>query len=183
LLHKLLDTALILKTINMSSPEPPRYRTTNWETYNAALRSRGIATIWFNRDMQCLAQPSGKTDRNPTFSDAAVRFCLTMKGLFGLPLRQATGFVHSLLQLSWLEWPVPDYSTLCHRQMLIKVVIPYRPQPAGLHLLIDSTGAKMLGQSEWARKKQGADYRRKSGGSACLDRNPESISEALPGII
>ena len=60
--------------------------------------------------MQWLAQPSGKTGRNPTFSDAAVQFCLTMKGLVWLALRQTTGFVHSLLQLSGLEWPVLDYS-------------------------------------------------------------------------
>ena len=31
----------------------------------------------------------------------------------------------------------------------IRVVIPYRAQPAGLHLLIDSTGVKMLGEGEW----------------------------------
>ena len=145
----------------MSRPEPPRYRTTNWKTYNAALKSRGALTVWFDRDMQWLALPSGKTGRNPTFSDAAVQFCLTVKSLFGMPLRQTTGFVHSLLQLSGLEWPVPDYSTLCRRQKRIRVVIPYRPQPAGLHLLIDSTGVKMLGEGEWKRKKHGADYRRK----------------------
>ena len=63
----------------MSRPEPPRYRTTNWKTYNAALKSRGALTVWFDRDMQWLAQPSGKTGRNPTFSDAAVQFCLSDK--------------------------------------------------------------------------------------------------------
>jgi len=94
----------------MSRPGPPRYRTTNGKTYNAALKSLGVLTVWFDRDMQWLAQPSGKTGRNPTLSDAAVQFCLTIKGLFGLPLRQANGFVHSLLQLSGLEWPVPDYT-------------------------------------------------------------------------
>jgi hypothetical protein len=40
---------------------------------------------------------TGKAGRNPTFSDAAIQFCLTIKGLFGLPLRQTTGFVESLL--------------------------------------------------------------------------------------
>ncbi len=30
----------------------------------------------------------------------------------------------------------------------------------GLHLLVDSTGIKMLGEGEWKTKKHGADYRR-----------------------
>lgn len=30
----------------------------------------------------------------------------------------------------------------------------------GLHLLVDSTGIKMLGEGEWNTKKLGADYRR-----------------------
>ena len=145
----------------MSRLGPSLYRTSNWKSYNVALKSRGSLTVWLDRDMQWLAQPSGKTGRNPTFSDAAVQFCLTIKGLFGLPLRQATGFVHSLLQLSGLEWPVPDYSTLCRRQKRISIVIPYRLQPAGLHLLIDSTGVNILGEGEWKRKKHGADNRRK----------------------
>ena len=30
----------------------------------------------------------------------------------------------------------------------------------GLHLLVDSTGMKMLGDEEWKTKKHGAEYRR-----------------------
>ena len=85
LLHKLPDKVLLVLMFGMSRPGPSRYRTTNWKSYNAALRSRGALTFWFERDMQWLAQPSGKTDRNPTSSDADVQFCLTMKGLFGPP--------------------------------------------------------------------------------------------------
>ncbi len=110
--------------------------------------------------MRWLAPLTGKNGRNQTFSDAAIQFCLTVKGLFGLPLRQTIGFVESLLKLSALEWPVPDYSTLCRRQKQITVAIPYQPRPGSLHLLIDSTGIKMLGEGEWKRKKHGAEYRR-----------------------
>ncbi|GAB2830517.1 hypothetical protein GCM10027276_36480 [Comamonas piscis] len=38
--------------------------------------------------------------------------------------------------------------------------IAARRSRAGLHLLIDSTGVKMLGEVEWKTKKHGADYRR-----------------------
>ncbi len=80
--------------------------------------------------------------------------------MFGLGLRQATGLAESLLQLARLDWPVPDYSTLCRRQKTLSVAITARPNRTGLHLLIDSTGVKMLGEGEWKTKKHGADYRR-----------------------
>jgi hypothetical protein len=37
----------------------------------------------------------------------------TIKVLFGLPLRQTTGFVESLLELAGLIWTFPNFSTLC----------------------------------------------------------------------
>jgi hypothetical protein len=50
--------------------------------------------IWLGKTMSWFAAASG---RSPQFSDAAIQFCLTIKNLFGLALRQTTGFVQSLL--------------------------------------------------------------------------------------
>ena len=61
-----------------------------------------------------------------------------MKVLFGLPLRQTTGFVASLLKLAGLDWPVPDFSTLCRRQKTLAVQLPYRGSGGPLHLLVPS---------------------------------------------
>ena len=61
-----------------------------------------------------------------------------MKVLFGMALRQTTGFVESLLQLIGLDWVVPDFSTLCRRQKTLNVNIPYRGLQGPLHLLIPS---------------------------------------------
>ena len=36
-----------------------RYRTTNWNAYNAALKSRGALTIWLDENMTWYAAPSG----------------------------------------------------------------------------------------------------------------------------
>jgi IS5 family transposase len=116
--------------------------------------------IWLDRDLQWSGLASGKRGRPSLFSDAAIQFCLTIKGLFGLALRQAMGMVESLLKLAGLSWSVPDYSTVCRRQKTLKVRIPYRPAAQGLHLLVDSTGVKMMGEGEWKRKKHGAEYRR-----------------------
>ncbi len=137
-----------------------KYKTTNWATYNAALKARGSLTIWLDRDMQWLATPSGKRGRQRTFSEAAIQFCLSIKCLFGLALRQSLGLVESLLRLAGLDWPVPDFSTVSRRQQTLKVQLPYRPSRTALDLLVDSTGIKFLGEGEWKRKKHGAEYRR-----------------------
>ena len=137
-----------------------RYRTTNWKQYNSSLKARGSLTIWLDKKMSWFAAVSGKRGRSPKFSDAAIQFCLTLKNLFGLALRQTTGLVQSVLELSGLAWPVPNFSTLCRRQLSLDVQIPYRRSQAGLHLLVDSTGIKFLGEGEWKCKKHGPERRR-----------------------
>ena len=69
-------------------------------------------------------------------------------GLFGMALRQTTGFVESLLRLVGLDWAVPDFSTLSRRQKTLAVNIQYRGSKGPLHLLIDSTGIKVEGEGE-----------------------------------
>ena len=85
------------------APSPKRYKTTNWPQYNAALKARGSLTLWLDSDMQWLAAPSGKRGRQHLFSDACIQFCLSIKCLFGLALRQSLGLVESLLV--WRGWP------------------------------------------------------------------------------
>ncbi len=72
--------------------------------------------LWIDKEMDWLAAGSGKRGWAEKFSDAAIQFCLLVKNLFGLALRQASGMVASLLKLSGLDWPMPDYMTLCRRQ-------------------------------------------------------------------
>jgi hypothetical protein len=83
-----------------------------------------------------------------------------MKVLFGMALRQTTGFVKSLLRLVCLNWAVPDFSTLSRRQKTLAVNIPYCGSNFPLHLLIDSTGIKIEGEGEWSARKHGASKRR-----------------------
>ncbi|MFC0254481.1 IS5 family transposase [Massilia consociata] len=141
-------------------PAPQKYRTTNWKTYNEALKARGSLLIWLDPTMNWHGQPSGKRGRRQTSSDEAIQFCLSIKCLFNLPLRQAMGMAQSLLPLAGFDWPVPDYSTVSRRQKTLQVAIGAVPTTTGLHLLVDSTGIKMLGEGEWKTKKHGAEYRR-----------------------
>ena len=144
----------------MSKPPKPKYRTTNWSSYNESLCQRGALLLWIDKDMEWAGAPSGQRGRSPLFSDAAIQFCLMIKNLYGLALRQTTGMVRSLLRLAGLDWDVPDFSTLSRRQKHLQVTLTYQRRGEALHLLVDSTGIKMLGEGEWKRKKHGADYRR-----------------------
>ncbi len=118
--------------------------------------------------MAWFAAPTGKRGRQPIFSDAAIQTCLMLKALFGLPLRQTTGLVASLIKVAGLDWPTPDFSTLCRRQKGLAVAISYRPAKGALHLLVpsrgllanrcraaDSTGIKVAGDREWSARKHG----------------------------
>ena len=144
----------------MRKPSTARYRTTNWSSYTAALRSRGSLLIWLDTEMIWLAPHDGSPGRPAVFSDAAIQFCLTIKVLFKLPLRQTTGMVASLLKMANLDWAVPDYTTLCRRQKTLAVQIPYRRGDGPLNLLVDSTGIKFLGDGEWQARKHGVRGRR-----------------------
>ncbi len=81
----------------MSKPSSARYRVTDWSEYNAALKKRGSLLVWLDKDMTWLAAHEGRPGRPPVFSNAAIQFCLSIKVLFKLPLRQTAGMVASLL--------------------------------------------------------------------------------------
>jgi hypothetical protein len=44
----------------MNAPAKPKYRTTNWKEYNAALKARGSLLIWLDKDMCWHGRASGK---------------------------------------------------------------------------------------------------------------------------
>lgn len=103
---------------------------------------------------------SGKRGRRQTYSDATIQTCLSMQVLFGITLRQTTGFVESLLRLAGLDWTVPDFSTLSRRQETLAVTILYRRSNGPLHLLIHSTRNKVEGEGERYASKHGGPKRR-----------------------
>ena len=143
-----------------TAPAKPKYRTTNWKDYNSALKARGWLLIWLDKDICWDGSASGKRGRRPKYSKTAIQSCLTIKGLFNLALPQAMNMAKSLLKLAGLDWQVPDFSTVSRRQKHLSVKIAEQPTTTELHLLVDSTNIKMLGEGEWKTKKHGADYHR-----------------------
>src|SRR3954453_16752243 len=134
-----------------------RYRVQNWPAYEAGLKRRGDLTLWL--DEAAIAKWQGPRRATPggerRYSDLAIARVLMLRLVFHLALRQAEGFVGSVLWLLGLELNVPDHTTLNRRSRSFAGrqprVIPHGP----LHLLIDSTGLKLFGQGEWKEEKHG----------------------------
>jgi len=76
-----------------------RYRIKNWSLYEEGLKARGDITLWFSGDVMdaWLPNPTGKPGRQSQYSELAMETILTLRLVFKLPLRQAVGFVNSLL--------------------------------------------------------------------------------------
>jgi len=96
----------------MCKPTPARDRTANWSGGPAALFRCLSLPVWLDKAMSWLSPRDGSPGRPGVFSDAAIPFCLCIKGLFKLPLRQTTGMVASLQKVANLDRAVPDDTTL-----------------------------------------------------------------------
>lgn len=140
----------------MSAYQKPKYKTTNWSAHNSALKKKGSLTIWLDPTLTWYASLSGKRGRSSTYTDQAIEYCLTIKALFQLPLRQTIGLLESLFSLAKLSWIIPDISTLSRRSSTLKVV-PTKTlstKTRAMHLLVDSTGIKLSKKTgDWLSKK------------------------------
>ncbi len=76
---------------------------------------RGSQLVWLDKGTSWLVLHDGNPGRLAVFSDAAIQFFLTVKGLFKLPLRQTKGMVCSWLGMVGLDCAVPYYAKLCRR--------------------------------------------------------------------
>jgi hypothetical protein len=139
-----------------------RHRVTNWVAYDAALRQRGSLTVWFSADAinAWRAEPRTTPGGQPHYSALAITTALTLRAVFRLALRQTEGLIGSILQLLGLDLAVPDHTTLSRRAPTL--VLPPRPRTTSepVHLLVDSTGLKLGGPSEWLHGKHGTKKRR-----------------------
>ena len=135
-----------------------RYRVTNWPDYECGLRSRGNVTIWLSDEAIAAWNPpkGGRPGGQQRYSDLAILTGLTLRTVFHLPLRQAEGFVGSLLRLMALELTAPDHTTLSRRSRDLSVPTPTRVHDGPIHLIVDSTGLKVFGAGQWCARKHRA---------------------------
>jgi hypothetical protein len=86
---------------------------------------------------------------------------LTLRVVFRLPLRQTEGFLDSLLSLLGLDLKAPDHTTLCRRNQDVEVAPLTRAYDRPIHLVVDSTGLKILGSGDWNVHKYKASRKRR----------------------
>ena len=134
-----------------------KYRVGNWPAYERALVQRGDVTLWLSADVRDAwrPSPSGQPGGQQRFSDLAITTALTLRLVFRLPLRQAGGFVRSVLSSMGADLEAPDHTTLSRRSRHLDVGLHRAPATGPIHLIVDSTGLSNVGEGEWAAAKHG----------------------------
>jgi hypothetical protein len=93
------------------------------------------------------------------YSDLTISLVLTLRLVFRLALRQAEGFVGSVLRLLRLDLPVPDHTTLSRRGRKFANRSPDVASAEAWHVVIDSTGLQVFGYGAWHGEKYGHTHR------------------------
>jgi len=135
-----------------------KYQVNNWREYNQALKQRGSITIWIPDDIQ--ERWYVKKGRE-TYSDEAIQIVASLKAAYSQPWRQAEGLARSVFDTAGIPLTVPDYSTLSRRSGNVKYPLRVRNTKDSVHLILDSTGAKITGEGEWKTRKHGWSKRRR----------------------
>jgi hypothetical protein len=111
-----------------------------------------------------MGRGTGKRKRGHPFlySETAIKFLAAISQIFHLPLRQTEGFVKSLFSLASLPLPVPCFSTFCRRRRKLKFEVfrVRKGKGEGMVLIVDSSGVKIMGEGEWAKRQKGEGRRK-----------------------
>jgi Transposase DDE domain len=152
------------KTQKRGGKPKKHYKVRNWKEYNEALVNRGRIEFWITDEALHLwkeQKKTGKRGKPKLYSNLAIETALLLREVFRLPLRQVEGFLASILLKMGSGRKAPDYSTLSLRAETLPVIIRVRAvQSETLHIVIDSTGAKVYGEGEWKVRQHGWSKRR-----------------------
>ena len=112
-----------------------KYRVGNWPAYERGLVQRGDVTLWLSADARDAwrPSPSGQPGGQQRFSDLAISTTLTLRLVFRLPLRQAEGFVRSVLASMDVDLEAPDHTTLSRRSRYLAVGLHRVPVKGPIH--------------------------------------------------
>ncbi len=138
------------------------YRVTNWAQYDRALVRRGDVTLWISEDTIAAWKPTptGRRGAQQKFSDHAIETALTLRQVFKLPLRQAEGFLKSILSLMGADLEAPDHTTLSRRGQRLDIKLDVATSDMPIHLVVDSSGLSIIDVGEWAAAKHGGRGKR-----------------------
>lgn len=119
--------------------------------------------MWITEDVLQTWHPTEaepKRGRPRTYTDTAILTMATLQEIYQLGLRQTQGLRESIGQLLQLEVAMPDYPTLSRRRARLDIVLPRTRGTEALHVVVDSTGVKVLGEGEWKVRQHGYTCRR-----------------------
>lgn len=145
-----------------SNKSKKKYKVRNWKEYNESLVNRG--RLVFHITEEAIRQweedqkkpKNGKRGRPKKFSDTAIETSIALGQLLNLKLRQTEGLLNEILQRIGADSKAPDYTTVCLRSRTLALSIRVRPvcnEP--IHLVVDSSGAKVFGEGEWKVRQHG----------------------------
>src|SRR5271154_3077849 len=134
-----------------------RYRVTNWPEYDAALVRRGSLTVWFPEEAVAAWHAPATRERGgqPVYSALAIETGLALRLVFHQPLRQTEGLLRAIVEALKIDNAVPEHTTLCRRGGGMMPLPKRARRDEPLHLLVDRTGLKMYGESEWLDQQHG----------------------------
>ena len=138
------------------SAQKAKYRVQNWHDYEQGLVARGSLTVWIPDDIEERWYAQGRQ----TYTNTAIELVLVLKLRFSLPLRGAEGFARSIFDLVGRPLIVPDHSTLSRRAVSLSPTLKKRLNKQEVDFILDSTGAKVLGEGEWKVRTHGKGKRR-----------------------
>ena len=150
------------RNINPKYKKSYKNENRDWSQYDRSLRNRGDITIWFSQEAikAWTPKPKGNPGRQRIYSELAIETVLTLRLLFHLPLRQAEGFVNSIIALMGLELSTPDHP-LSQKQdtetSLECTDKPWGTTPCrgGQHRSFHSwRGTMVSAQTRWEKKKR-----------------------------
>lgn len=136
-------------------------RKRNWKEYNRQLIQRGSLTFLIDPNiLNSKPKPSGKKGHPFEFSDPLIIMLMMVKIHFKFPYRALEGFMKSLAKLGTWSFIIPSYSLICKRAAFLKdTLTPLSKCQSGV-VLVDASGAKIIGEGEWKVKIHGKSKRR-----------------------
>lgn len=133
------------------------YKVRNWSKYNKSLVQRGSLSIWFSEKSIKEWFYDGKRKHGGVkiYSDIAILTGLILKEVYKSTYRACQGMVESILKLLGInELSCPNYTTLCRRAKTLNVKLKNNVNTKeNVCVLVDSTGIKVQGETEWYAKK------------------------------
>lgn len=130
---------------------------TNPKEQRAGPDIKDTLIICLDPEMNWHGSASGKHGRSQTFNDVAIQFCLAIKSLGGLPLREARPASKKMLELVGLNWAVPDFSTVCRRRKHVRDVTAGLYVPPRSHSLVSDGSVQVLLEKKWTISTDDAD--------------------------